>query len=145
MSPYYQRLRAQIGHDLLLVPSVGAVIRNEDGALLLQEKEREGWSLPAGAIEPGESPEDAIRREVLEETGLVVKSTRIQGVFGGAAFGSTYPNGDTVEYTVLLYRCTVQRGAHAPIDAETKALKYFSREQMPELALPYPGDVLFGH
>ena len=57
MSPYFQQLRAKIGHDLLLLPSVAAVIRNSDGRLLLQEKASdEGWSLPAGAIEPAESP-----------------------------------------------------------------------------------------
>ena len=74
MSPYFQQLRARIGHDLLLLPSVAAVIRNSDGRLLLQEKASgEGWSLPAGAIEPGESPAQAVRREVLEETGLTIE------------------------------------------------------------------------
>ena len=40
----------------------------------------EYWSLPAGAIEPGETPEEAVVREVWEETGLKVQ---VKGVFGG--------------------------------------------------------------
>ena len=80
MSPYFQQLRAIIGHDLLLLPSVAAVIRNSDGRLLLQEKASgEGWSLPAGAIEPSESPAQAVRREVLEETGLTIEPREILG------------------------------------------------------------------
>jgi 8-oxo-dGTP pyrophosphatase MutT (NUDIX family) len=84
MSPYFKQLRAKIGHDLLLMPGVAAAIRDASGRLLLQERASgEGWSLPAGAIEPGESPEQAIQREVLEETGLVVAPTEVLGVFGG--------------------------------------------------------------
>lgn len=42
----------------------------------------EYWSLPAGAIEPGETPEEAVIREVWEETGLKVR-VKQKGVFEG--------------------------------------------------------------
>jgi 8-oxo-dGTP pyrophosphatase MutT (NUDIX family) len=65
MSPYFRHLRSKLGSSLLLLPSVAAVIRDEKGRVLLQEKSAwEGWRLPAGAIEPGETPEQALRREV---------------------------------------------------------------------------------
>jgi 8-oxo-dGTP pyrophosphatase MutT (NUDIX family) len=146
MSPYYRELRSQIGKGLLLLPSVAAVIRDTDERLLLQEKSSgEGWSLPAGAIEPGESPDQAVRREVLEETGLSVVPTRILGVFGGEAFRYVYPNGDTVEFTVVLYRCAVIAAApDGPSDPETKSLRYFARAEMPKLPLAYPPEALFG-
>ena len=87
MSPYFRELRAKLGHGLLLLPGVAAVIRDGLGRLLLQERSSgEGWSLPAGAIEPGETPEQAVRREVLEETRLIVVPTRLVGVFGGEGF-----------------------------------------------------------
>ena len=143
MSPYYQALRSRLGSELLLVPGVAAVIRNDDGQLLLQEKSGEVWSLPAGAIEPGETPEVAIRREVLEETGLAVEPVKVLGVFGGTEFRYAYPNGDVVEYTVVLFRCHIlERGADA-LDPETKSLRYFSEAQMPKLAIPYPRSALF--
>lgn len=133
-----------MGQDLLLIPAVAAVIHNAEGALLLQEKHREGWSLPAGAIEPGESPEEAVRREVLEETGLIISSTRIKGVMGGSDFRYMYPNGDLVEYQVVLFHCTVLERETHPLDPETKSLRYFYRADMPTLALPYPPEMLYG-
>jgi 8-oxo-dGTP pyrophosphatase MutT (NUDIX family) len=144
VSPYFKQLRAKIGHDLLLMPAVAAVIHDGQGRLLLQERSsNEGWSLPAGAIEPGESPEQALRREVLEETGLIVTPTEVIRVFGGREFRYVYPNGDAVEYTVVLYRCKTMGKGRAPSDSETKSLRYFEMAEMPRLALPYPIELLY--
>jgi len=145
MSPYFRRLRSKVGHDLLLLPGVAAVVRDRGGRLLLHEQSSgEGWSLPAGAIEPGETPEQAIRREVLEETRLVVVPTRLVGVFGGEGFRYVYPNGDEVEYTVVVYRCSVIGEMPGEPDPETKSLRYFAIDEMPQVALPYPIEALFG-
>ena len=142
-SPYIEGLRRLVGTRLLLLPSVAASIVNERGELLLQEKANEPWSLPAGMIEPGETPERAIVREVGEETGLVVEPRRPLGVFGGREFRYRYPNGDEVEYTVVLFRCVVTGRTGRALDEETASLRYIARRRMPPLALPFPHDVLF--
>jgi 8-oxo-dGTP pyrophosphatase MutT (NUDIX family) len=145
-STYIRDMRKKIGHDLLLIPCVAAVITDHEGRILLQEKsDGEAWSLPAGGIEPGESPEIAVIREVLEETGLHVTVQGILGVFGGADFRYEYPNMDKVEYTVILYRCKAIGESAYPKDAETVSLAYFTEQDMPPLALPYPKKILFGH
>ena len=144
MPSYVMELRALFGKRLLLVPSVAAVIHDRAGNLLLQEKASgEGWSLPAGAIEPGETPQEAIVREVMEETGLAVTPTEILGVFGGKDFRYTYPNGDPVEYVVTLFKCRVLQDRGEWTDTETRSLGYFTRDDMPPLALPYPVSALF--
>jgi 8-oxo-dGTP pyrophosphatase MutT (NUDIX family) len=128
----------------LLVPSVAAVIRDREGRLLLQQKgDSEGRSLPAGAIDPGEPPEEALRREVLEETGLVVTEAVLLAALGGKDFRHTYSNGDQVEYTVLVYQCHVDGEPCSPEDAETVALEDLGRAAMPPLALPHPLTLLF--
>jgi len=132
MSNYIRDLREKIGDDLLLIPCVAAVITDADGKILLQEKSGgEAWSLPAGAIEPGESPQQAVIREVLEETGLQVSADKILGVFGGAEFRYQYPNKHKVEYTVVLFRCQVIGVSGPPQDSETVSLAYFSKQDMP--------------
>ncbi|OCP09135.1 MULTISPECIES: NUDIX domain-containing protein [unclassified Ensifer] len=144
MKTYIQNLREKVGTDLLLCPSVAAVINNAEGQILLQEKASgEGWSLPAGAIELGETPEEAVIREVMEETGFPVSIDRILGVFGGKAFRYTYPNGDQVEYVVTLFRCRIISTQRPISDGETKSIRYFSETGMPPLALPYPRPMLF--
>jgi len=65
------------------VPCVGAIITDPAGRLLLikrgHEPEAGRWSLPGGRIEPGESDQQALVREVREETGLVVTPGRLVG------------------------------------------------------------------
>ncbi len=144
MTSYIAAIRDKIGAELLIVPSVAAVIHDDKGRILLQEKASgEAWSLPAGAIEPGETPQQAIIREVREETGFEVSVQKIIDVFGGRDFRYVYPNGDRVEYVVTLFACRIERRLSAPLDSETKSIRYFSQAEMPPLALPYLKASLF--
>ncbi|EMK3316902.1 NUDIX domain-containing protein [Vibrio parahaemolyticus] len=142
-SDYIKEVRSKIGAMPLLIPGVAGVILNENKELLLQQKSDGTWSLPAGMIEPQESPVQALIREVREETGLAVKVDRLLGVFGGEGFGFTYPNGDQVEYTVIMFKCVVESCSQSALDDETVCLKWFSKGNMPRLELPYPLDCLF--
>lgn len=61
-----------------------AVVVADDRLLLTQLAARTGaggrWNLPGGGLDPGEGPEDAVVREVLEETGQVVEDVRLVDV-----------------------------------------------------------------
>ena len=126
-----------------MIPSVAAVILDSDRKILLQQKQDNQWSLPAGMIEPSESPGRAIVREVEEETGLIVNPAKLLGVFSGERFRHTYANGHQVEYTVVLFSCHIMKDTGRITDSETRLTRYFEKTAMPPLALPYPVDVLF--
>ena len=63
---------------------VGAIIFRRDRVLLVERGKpplKGYWSLPGGAVETGERLEEGVRREVLEETGLVVRPVRLFTIF----------------------------------------------------------------
>jgi 8-oxo-dGTP diphosphatase len=92
------------------VLAVGAVVVRDDGAVLLVQRgrpPREGtWSLPGGKVEMGESLEDAVRREVMEETGLVV-------VVVGAPLCVVTLEGEGETFEIHEMRCRLAPGVDA--------------------------------
>jgi 8-oxo-dGTP pyrophosphatase MutT (NUDIX family) len=139
ISEYLRDLRAIVGSRLLLLPGVAAIVRDADNRVLFMRRSDNGeWSLPAGAIDPGETPAEAVVREVREETGLEVKPARIAGVFGGKGFRVRYENGDEAEYTVIVFDCETVGGRLAAADGEALELRYFAPDEAPELQVAYP-------
>jgi 8-oxo-dGTP pyrophosphatase MutT (NUDIX family) len=133
MSDYLRSLREQVGHDLLLMPAVGAIIRDGEGCVLLQQRADNGqWHPPAGALEPHEHPADAVVREVWEETGLLVEPLRVTGVYGGSDFHGTCPNGDRIAVYSVMFECRVVGGEASPDGIEVAALGYFAPEELTE-------------
>jgi 8-oxo-dGTP diphosphatase len=65
------------------IPCVGAIIKDQAGRLLLIKRGHQPgaglWSVPGGRVEPGETDEQAVIREVREETGLSVRPGRLVG------------------------------------------------------------------
>ena len=138
MSSYYTSIRKKLGRELLLIPAVAAIVHDTTGRILVQERHDRSYSLPAGTIEPGERPEDAVVREVLEETGLNVIPSELLGVFGGNRYRVEYHNGDVVEYTVCLFKCVVVSGVLGGLDGESAGLHYFAPHEVPILEVEYP-------
>ncbi|MEE2829275.1 MAG: NUDIX hydrolase [Myxococcota bacterium] len=64
-------------------PTVDVIIERSDGFVVLIRRKNppEGWALPGGFVDTGESTEDAARREAREETGLDVVLTDLLGVY----------------------------------------------------------------
>jgi ADP-ribose pyrophosphatase YjhB (NUDIX family) len=120
------------------IPAVGAVITDDDGRVLLvlrgHAPATRRWSLPGGRIEPGETTQQALAREVQEETGLEVAV--------GDRLGSlTIPIDGTAAYDVIDYRCTIIGGQLRAADDADDA-RWVTPEQL--RLLPTSTD-LVGH
>ncbi|MEN0068106.1 MAG: NUDIX domain-containing protein [Myxococcota bacterium] len=142
MSPYMRQLRDRVGNALILIPGVAAVVHDDEGRVLVLRTTEGFWSLPAGAIDPGESPREAVVRETQEESGLEVKPVELLDVLGGLPFRHRYRNGDEVEATICVFRCEIVGGAlHCDGVETTEARWVTADEAVACLPLPFPREL----
>lgn len=136
ISDYLRGLRAMVGTTLLHVPSVAGFLRDADGRVLLVQHAGSGvWVCPGGAIDPDEAPQDAVVREVWEETGLRVEPLALCGVFGGPHCRVRYDNGDEVSYVITVFACRLLGGELRPDGEETVAARFVAADELPTLNL----------
>ncbi len=136
MSDHWSRLRKGVGHDVLLVPSAVACIRDGDGRILLLRRSdgNDLWGFPGGAMEPGERAADAVVREVREEIGLVIEPVQLIGVYSGPEYAFSYPNGDQVQPVSIFFECETRGGVLEPDLEEALAARYFGPgDELPPL------------
>ena len=81
MSEYVRRLREKVGQDLLFWPAVACLVWGEHDRLLLVRHVEGRWTLPAGAIDPGETP--------VEAAPSVLSASRARVAFPHAGAGSS--------------------------------------------------------
>ncbi|GAA3454391.1 NUDIX domain-containing protein [Dactylosporangium matsuzakiense] len=131
MSEYLTNLRRHVGHDLVLLPAVSGVIFNAAGELLLGRRaDTGGWSLPAGMVDPGEQPADALVREVREEAGIEIAVEHLVGV---AMHSVTYPNQDRCDYLSVWFRCRHLAGEAVVNDEESLDMRWFALDALPDM------------
>ncbi len=130
MSDYMRRLRAKVGSELLLIPSVTILTFDEDGrVLLVKHGDVRLWTTPGGAVDPHERPANAAVREMWEETGLHVELVRVLGVYGGPEFTTTYSNGDIVTFVMTVFEGKRIGGSIRPDGDETLEARYFTASE----------------
>lgn len=98
----------------------------EDGKVLLAlRRDIDWWNLPGGGMELGETVDEALQREVLEETGLQVRVGRLVGVY-------SKPQKQEVVLTFLCQR----EGGQLTATEETRESRFFAPDALPEKTLP---------
>ena len=137
IAAHIARLRAAVGHDLLLLPSVSVVPVDQAGRILLVRHagHHDGWGVLGGAIDVGESPGEAAVREAREEIGVEVQLVRLLDVLGGPDYEVAYPNGDRAAYVTTVYEAMIIDGSPAPADGELEDVAWFAPGELPGLRL----------
>jgi ADP-ribose pyrophosphatase YjhB (NUDIX family) len=132
ISPYIRQLRQLIGTQLLVLPSVSVLPRDDRGRLLLVRIIDTGrWATIGGAVEPDESPAEAALREAEEEAGVTLRLGPILAVLGGPEYRMTYPNGDETSYVVTAFGAEVIGGTPRPDGDETSEAQWWELDDLP--------------
>ncbi|KMK77023.1 NUDIX hydrolase [Alkalihalobacillus pseudalcaliphilus] len=129
---YIKKIRSKVGHDQIILNFAGGCVKNEKGQILLHKrKDNKKWSFPGGAIELGESAEEAALREIQEETGYQVKTTDLIGIY--TKYTDKYANGDRAQTILFFFECEIINNTNQYDKQETMELAFFDLDTIPEL------------
>jgi len=131
---YIDKLRAIIGNMRIILPGCCIFIVNEEKQILMQQRTYPygKWGLPGGLMELGESTEQTIKREVLEETGLRVGKVSLFGVYSGEGYLCVAQNGDEFDVVTIVYTTDDYEGNLAIMDDESLAFEWFDVDRLPD-------------
>lgn len=126
----------RVGKDGKLAIGCSASIFHEsqEKMLLLRRVDNDRWAVPGGYMEPGENLSEAVKREVWEETVLLVDIKRLIGVYTSAHLLLEYPDGNKWQLVVLRLEAVPINGEVAIRD-ETSDIRYFSHSEADNLQI----------
>lgn len=137
MGSYVAALRAHVGSRCLFLPGVRALILNARGDVLLQRRtDMVCWGLPGGSLELEDDALGALRREVMEETGLEVLRAEPMALYSGPGERFCYPNGDEVQPFAVAFLVWAWRGVPRADGAEGSELRFWPLDALPEDLVP---------
>ena len=125
----------RIGKEGKIRVGCSAAIFDEQKRVLLTKRQDNGqWCLPSGGLEPGESAAEACEREVLEETGLSVRTKRLVGVYSHPDQLVVYADGNKVQIVALHFEAEII-GGELGLSDETSDFGYFTMEEIEGLEM----------
>ena len=132
MKDYLKELRKRTNHMPLVLPHSVVILFNEKGQILLEERSDDGYfDFPGGGIDLKESGEEAAKRELKEETGLIADKLVLFNVYTGEITKYVYFNGDVIYGVDLVYLCDKYHGELKPQLEEVKRLRFYSLDNLP--------------
>ena len=127
---YIHDIRQAIGPRKIILNAATTIIE-KDGRILLQRRSDNGkWGLIGGLMEINETFQETAIREVREETGLEVRLDSFLGIFHN--HNMIWSSGGQAHVVTAFFTASIISGTPR-IDEESYELRFFGRDEMPEL------------
>nr|WP_245345465.1 NUDIX domain-containing protein [Halobacillus andaensis] len=132
MIDYISDLRKVVGTKTLIVTGAVVIIVKEKDQILLQNRNDGTWGLPGGLQELGESLEETGRREVGEETGLIVRDLKLLQIFSGEKYYFELDHGDQFYSVTAVYVTDDFEGELQNNEREGREIRFFNKHKLPD-------------
>ena len=121
----------RIGKEGVLRPGASALIFDDarKRVLLTRREDNGRWCLPGGGMDPGESAAEACIREVLEETGLEVRVTKLVGIYTSPDLLIEYADGNKIQPTAFSFEVEIT-GGELGLSDETTEFGWYTVAEM---------------
>ena len=133
---YIPYMRKMIGHKRMLTVGLCCLILNEKNQLLLEKRTDNGlYCIPGGSLDFDETVIEGVKREVREETGILLNEVSLFMIQSGNKMQLSYPNGDVTDYMDL---CFIARVDSTDIDLnkehddESSLIAFYDLDKLPK-------------
>ena len=131
---YIMNLRKYVGHEPLIGLGATTLVFNDKNELLLNLRtDTNTWGIPGGSMELYETIEETALRELKEECGITAEKLELLDVLSGKEYYFEYPNGDKMCTVIVLFKVMNYSGDVKISDGESKQLKFFSLDNLPNM------------
>lgn len=113
-----------------LIPAASGVVADDSNrVLLIRRTDNDLWTIPGGAMEPGEDIATCCQREVLEESGIEVDIVSLVGIYSNPRHVVEYSDGEVRQQFSVCFACRPAGGGLATSD-ESSEVGYFTPEEI---------------
>ena len=121
-----------VGNEKVIMVVAGAFVLDKENRVRMQKRSDNGqWGFPGGFMELGENVQDTARREVYEETGLILNELELFGIYSGPQYDKVFPNGDQVSLVQISFICKSYTGDLVDSNEESLQNSFFSLDNLP--------------
>ena len=130
---YLGQMRKLVGNRKMFSIGARAIIQDkQERVLFVKRRDNQQWVMPAGSMELDESILETCKREVFEETGLIVEDTTLIAIYSHPRYSFITSYGDPYQMIRFVFLVNTWSGELKTETDETLNAQFFALDELPE-------------